>query len=145
MGKPVNIYLHAREDKTWQAIASEDSQKDDAVFFVGEGSYPAELYFVRFDMNGSSVMEREYCHSREELLETLNWIGEIGGIVSGVWEFDEDKDIPPDLLKIFEDGKERKLEMIFRIILDERISSAEKKLKDSNDIEEIDIKRNIEK
>lgn len=140
-----NIYLYANEKRVWQAIASEDPQKKDVEFLVKEGSYPAELYYVRFDLNGSRVMEREYCQNREELLDTLNWIGEIGGIVSGIWEFDEDKKMSPNLQKIFEDGKERKMEMIFRIVLDERISSAEKKKEENNNIEEIDIKRDTER
>lgn len=127
MKKPANIYLFANKDRTWEAFASDDPPKEDAAFFVREGSYPAELYYVRFDVNGSSVMEKELCQNIKELLETLNWIGKTGGIVSGVWEFDEDKEISPALYEIFKDGMERKPGMVFRIVIDERISSAKRK------------------
>lgn len=143
MKKPTNIYLYANEDRTWQGIVSDDLPKEGAVFFMQEQSYPATLFHVRFDLNGSSVMEKETIQNRDELLKALNWIGKTGGLVSSLWEFDEDKEISPDLLKIFKDGMARKMERIAGLTLDEKISSAEKKIGENNDIEKI-TKREVQ-
>ena len=106
------IYLTLKPDRTWFCSVADTDPSPQHFPLVQEGNYPVELYYSRVDLNGSSVTEMEPCKSRVELAETLNWIGQIGGTVEQLWDFDHNNAMLTGLADIFRSGRERRYEQV---------------------------------
>lgn len=104
----VNIFLIAEADGTWKAVIDPANTLASSALLTSEGTSPAELFYLRLDMNGSSNMEKDTCADRESLLESLNWIGQCGHSIVSLWDFDEDRPMSPELTDIFNAAWERR-------------------------------------
>lgn len=122
----VFIGLRLNKDNTWLADI-DDGTSDGVVRLVAENTYPVKFYYSRTDLNGSGCIEMDLCHSRQELLDSLNWCGKCGCVPSLIWDFDVDKTENQDLLNIIKIGYVRRLNAIKaeRAQLDDRITAAE--------------------
>lgn len=131
------IYLIGNEDGSWSASIAEKKPNTDAYEFIGEQTYPVDVFYARTDMNGSAVYEVEKCADRKELVSSLNWIGKCGYSLLGVWDFDSDNEISAEIEAIFEKAVTRRFDKITneakKLDLDEIISSAEKKASENQE------------
>ena len=98
------VYLIGKEDGFWSAVVDERAPNDKAVEFVAEGTYPVQVYYSRTDINGSGVYEMDECASREDLVRSLNFIGECGAVVRSLWDYDINKTLSENVWAIFEKG-----------------------------------------
>lgn len=103
-----NIFLMAGADGAWKAVTHPANTLASGALLTSEGAYPAELFYLRLDINGSSIMEMDTCADRETLLESLNWIGQCGHSIVSLWDFDEDRSMSPELTDIFHAAWERR-------------------------------------
>ena len=69
------VYLVPNTDGSWKTQITDVSPSTDAALLSAEGPYPVKVYYGRVDLNGSASVEREICHSRTDLVQTLNWLG----------------------------------------------------------------------
>ena len=69
------VYLVPNTDGTWKTQITDVSPASDAALLSEEGAYPVKVYYSRIDLNGSSTVERDICHNRGDLIQTLNWLG----------------------------------------------------------------------
>lgn len=106
------IYLTLKPDRTWFCSVADTDPSPQHFPLVQEGNYPVELYYSRIDLNGSSVTEMWVCKDRVALAETLNWIGQIGGTVEQLWDFDHNNAMLAGLADIFRSGRERRYEQV---------------------------------
>jgi len=121
------VFLAPSEGKFWSAIISAYPPDQSAVLLTAEQNYPAEVYFDRLDINGSSVTERCICEDRKALLETLNWIGACGHTPLALWDFDIDNLVEEKLFRLLENTYEKKCRLLQGIDLEEtEIIDAEK-------------------
>ena len=106
------IFLIPGNNEYWSAFISTRSSDDYAVELVAEGKYPAEIYYERLDLNGSGVVDGCICHDRNELLQTLNWIGACGHTPLTIWDFDIDKPISESLCQLLQNTYAHKCKRI---------------------------------
>ena len=106
------VFLIPGTDNYWSAEISSLSPADQAIELVVEGSYPADIYYERLDLNGSGVVDGYICHDRNELLQTLNWIGTCGHTPLTIWGFDIDQPIADDLCQLLQDTYKQKCKLI---------------------------------
>ena len=106
------IYLTPNADRSWSASISALPDYSNSALLTTEKTYPATLYYSRTDLNGSSVMEREICQSRVELLQTLNWLGKCGYLPMELWDFDAESVLDRQLTNILLDNQKRRMELI---------------------------------
>ena len=52
---------------------------------VKEGVYPVRMYYTRHDLNMCSELQACMINNREELVETLDWLGECRNGVVKLW------------------------------------------------------------
>jgi len=126
--KAPTIYLTLHRDQTWFSSVSDIRQNTSQVPLVKEGSYPTNLFWTRIDMNGSDVMEMQLCRNRKEVIDHLNWIGQIGGTVEQLWDFDHNKEIPIELADIFSTGRNHRYALL---------SETWKEMSDEHDISDL--------
>lgn len=107
-----NVFLVPDGSQFWSAAVAAQPPTDHAVLLTAEQSYPAEIFYERMDLNGSGITDGYICHDRNELLETLNWIGQCGHTPLSLWSFDIDKPIEEDLQKLLEDAYKKKCSLI---------------------------------
>lgn len=105
-----NIYLKLDENREWSAMVGCERPCDAAVLFVEEKEYPAKFYYSRTDLNGSSCIEMDVCNDRDEMLQSLNWMGKCGYTPLKVWDFDANKPNDKALFDIFNAGSARRAE-----------------------------------
>lgn len=110
------FYLTLNEDRTWSCSVLWTKPTPHAVRLVQEGAYPTEMYYTRADLNGSAVMESVVCRDRDELTRTLNWVGNIGGTVESLWDFDHKQPILTELADIFRAGREMRAEEAYAMM-----------------------------
>lgn len=110
------FYLTLNEDRTWSCSVAETEPSAQAALLVQEGAYPTEMYYTRADLNGSSVMESVACKDREDLKQCLNWVGQIGGTVESLWDFDHKQPILTELADIFRAGREMRAEEAYAMM-----------------------------
>lgn len=108
---PSHIFLSANPDRTWSAVASSNAPKGKSAHLVQEQSYPVEVIYTRFDLNGSSVVEGDVCNNRKELLSSLNWIGKCGSVPTHIWDFKLDASEDQTLFDIINDSTKRRFEL----------------------------------
>lgn len=124
------IYLKLDENREWRALVGVERPCEGAVLFVEEQEYPAKFYYSRTDLNGSASVEMDVCENRDELLQSLNWMGECGYTPLKVWDFDAKKCDDRELWEIFNAGSARRAEAAWEEMdglmgLDEAIEAAE--------------------
>ena len=106
------IALTPNPDRTWSAGMTQDISASQAIPFVAEGSYPAELIYRRTDINGSGVFESETCKTRDELLQVLNWMGKCGFVPLELWNYDIEQANDTALLSVFQQGELRRFDLL---------------------------------
>lgn len=107
-----NVYLRLNENRDWSAEVDRECPGPGAVLFVQEGKYPVEVYYERTDLNGSSVMEKDVCESRKDLIESLNWMGKCGYLPVSVWGFDVDQCVDRGLIGVFKAAIDQRAEAL---------------------------------
>ncbi len=112
------VFLTPNPDRTWSATVNSSAETAAGVFFTAEGPYPADLYYYRTDLNGSSVLEKETVLDRNALLSSLNWIGQCGYTVCSLWDYDMEKPITKGLERIFNDASERRREKLMAALFE---------------------------
>lgn len=105
-----SFYLKLDENREWTAMVDNERPCEDAVLFVEEQEYPAEFYYSRTDLNGSSCIELDVCKNREEMLQSLNWMGKCGYMPLKVWDFDAKEPHDKALFDIFDAGLAKRAE-----------------------------------
>ena len=113
---PAELYLFSNEDRTWSAGLFYEPPDCDAVKLLTEQDYPAQLFYSRTDLNGSLVFERELCQNREDLLQSLNWLGQCGYMPLELWSFDASSPMAPELIQIFERAADRRQEKLLAAV-----------------------------
>lgn len=107
------IYLASESDGSWSAFVFSSKSLDCAgALLTTEGQYPAELYYLRTDINGSSILERDICPDRQTLIASLNWIGSCGYSIVSLWDFDRENSFSQELMDIFAASYRRRAEEI---------------------------------
>ena len=101
------VYLVPNSDDTWITKVADAKPAPTAAALCIEGTYPVNLYYSRTDLNGSSTLERDNCQNREELMHTLNWIGECGYVPLSVWEYHAEKPMENSLANILNKAYDR--------------------------------------
>lgn len=102
------IYLTGHEDGTWSAGTE---RIPGAAKLVREKDYPVGLFYRRADINGSTVVEADVCKDRQELLDSLNWLGECCLTPTHLWDFDISKIRDRKLLCILDKAGDRRREV----------------------------------
>ena len=132
-----NSYIFVSLDKetgVWSAVASANRADNHPVRFCEEKDYPVDLYYMRTDINGSGIMEKELCNNRNELLETLNWLGKCGFTPWDVWDFHIGTSRNEKAMEIFAAGRRKRAEYAHSV-LDDMIDDADsKRLESKNEI-----------
>lgn len=105
-----SVYLLPGEEGLWSAGVYETSPALNAFKLCSEQDYPVSVFYRRYDLNGSSVYEQDFCKNKEELIDTLNWCGKCGNAVLEVWDFSLEKGNEPEIAKLFQDGFLKKME-----------------------------------
>lgn len=98
-----SVYLKQEPDATWSAAISPTSMPG-YIKLCDEKAYPALLYFERYDINGSGVIDIEVCADREALLRSLNQLGQFRYSVFSLWDAHLRNRISPEAAKIFSDA-----------------------------------------
>jgi len=107
-----NVCLKQGCNHSWYALICRDTASEDAAMLCTERDYPVEVTYRRTDINGSISYDTYICCDREDLLQTLDWLGTCGFIPCQVWNFDIDKDIEPALHKLFNEAYNHRLQKI---------------------------------
>ena len=102
-----NVYLVPKTDGSWKTQITNVSPAPDAALLTKEGAYPVKVYYSRIDLNGSSSIERDICHNRSDLVQTLNWIGQCGHPLLSLWDYDHNKPISQALIKVLNSSYDR--------------------------------------
>lgn len=126
------VYLIMNADRVWSADVPHGRVAAKAVRFCEEKDYPVELYYYRTDINGSGCVESDICKNRQELLKSLNWLGECGYTPLQLWDFRAETTRDERVMNIFAAGAQRRYEEM-RESLDEMIEAAEDLREDSSD------------
>jgi len=108
------VFLKQEPDASWSACIASSVPGPEYVKLCDEGAYPVEFYFNRFDLNGSSVTEKDVCQTREELLASLAWAGQCRDTVLSVWDFNIHKNADPAIDKLFSDGFAKRREIVLQ-------------------------------
>ncbi len=74
----------------------------DYIFIAKEGNYPVTLYYERYDIMGSRVVESHICHNREELLGELEWCGQCRNRIRCLWNHDLDSATDKRLFDLYQ-------------------------------------------
>lgn len=80
-----NFYIFKAKDGTW---GCSNEKREGSVLFLKEQEYPVKLYYTRFDLNGSGVVECDVCSNKDELMKALEWHGKCNHVIEQVWDFD---------------------------------------------------------
>lgn len=119
------IYISMnKETAVWSAVTSASRADNHAVRFCEEKEYPVDLYFMRTDINGSGIMEKEVCHNREELMQTLNYLGECGFTPWDVWDFHIESSRNEKAIDVFAEALRKREEKVLSA-LDDMIDAAD--------------------
>lgn len=116
--KPATVYLVPVNDPscgtswTTSLCSSDAPAVTDGIEFVREGDYPAEFYYSRTDLNGSTVVERDICKDREDLIQSLNWCGKCGYMPLQLWKFDSSAPMSGELLNLLNGVYNRRLNQL---------------------------------
>lgn len=108
----MSLFLHLEKDATWTAQFAPDVPGRGFVKLCGEGAYPVDFYYKRYDINGSAVFERDVCSNREELQKSLSWSGSCHNAVHALWDFDSSKCLDDAIHKLFHDTYAGKMDKI---------------------------------
>jgi len=106
------IYISQNEDNTWFASVSDGDILGIGTELTAEREYPVKVYYSRMDVMGNNLYDMDKCNNREELLETLNWIGLACYTLHGVWDFNLHNEISPELNIIFNNSFNRRVELL---------------------------------
>lgn len=117
------VFLVPDDKCNWFATISEKLPADHAIVLTTEQSYPVEIFYDRMDINGSGVTDGYICHDRNELLQTLNWIGQCGHTPLELWGFNIDNPIESDLHDLLKNTYEKKCRLIQNIDWEETVDS----------------------
>lgn len=101
------VYLVPKADGSWKTQITDVSPTSDAALLSAEGPYPVKVYYGRIDLNGSSSVEREICHSRADLVQTLNWLGLCGNPILSLWEYDHNQPMSSALSTVLNNSYDR--------------------------------------
>lgn len=101
------VYLVPKTDGTWKTMITDTPPTSDAASISTEGHYPVDVYYHRIDLNGSCVFEKECCQTREDLISTLDWLGQCGAPPLSFWSFDHKKTMDSALIKILNSSYDR--------------------------------------
>lgn len=108
----MNIYLIPDENFTYVSCISDDAPSTDAIFLVKEGSYPAEAWHERHDLNLDRLLMREELNNRDELIQYLDFLGSCRHALLNLWDYDINVDASDELLHLFDVCYARKVELI---------------------------------
>ncbi len=100
------VYLIPREDGTWDTAIT-NVLPAPAAALSPEGPYPAEVYYRRTDLNGSGTIEMDSCQNSQELIQSLNWIGQCGYLLLCFWDFQHDMPMEHALSSILDNVYDR--------------------------------------
>lgn len=101
------VYLVPRADDTWQTVVSPTRPDVSAAVLVPEGVYPVDLYYRRTDLNGSGVIEKDTCQTRDALTRSLDWIGQCGYLILSLWDYRYDMPMDHELVETLDRSYER--------------------------------------
>ena len=112
--QPSKIYMRALPDGKWTAYVcpQKHAEKLGYIFITDEGSYPVNLYYARYDIMGSKVVEMRVCYNRRELLEMLDWCGKCRTRILKLWEHDLDHASDPKLFELYRACGKREYELM---------------------------------
>lgn len=102
------LYITAEADHTWSASVKPQKGSDHRFKLTEEQEYPVNVYYRRTDMNGSSVYEMDICLNREDLLSSLNWIGQCRNTIVSLWDYKAGERTSEELMNIFNDASSHK-------------------------------------
>lgn len=107
-----NVYLIPCGDRAYYAQVSTNSPSPSAIFMVAEGNYPVEMWWSRHNLNMCRLWATETCNSREDLIDTLNFLGKCGHNVETLWDYDDKTTTNAKITELFDVCYERKCEQI---------------------------------
>lgn len=86
--KSGGIFLRALSDGKWIAYfcPKKHGVKSDYIFLTEEGRYPVTLYYERYDVMGSKVVEAHVSHTQQDLLDMLGWCGQCRCRILELWQ-----------------------------------------------------------
>lgn len=106
------VYLQLKENGVYTACVSSKPLSATFLKLCDEKEYPVSVYYSRLDMNGSSVLERDICNNREDLMSTLNWCGACRHTILEVWDFDLARNSNPEIVALFHASTTQKINLI---------------------------------
>lgn len=124
-----HVYLTLNADRVWSADVPLGRVDVKAVSFCEEKEYPVDLFYYRSEINGSGVVEKDVCQDRNELLKSLNWLGECGFTPLKLWDFRAETTRDERVMNIFAAGAERRYEAA-KESLEDLIDAAEGRVGD---------------
>lgn len=98
------LYITAGPDHTWSASVKSQKGSDPRFKLTEEQEYPVNVYYRRTDFNGSSVYEMDVCLNRNDLLSSLNWIGQSRNTIVSLWDYKAGERISEELSGIFNEA-----------------------------------------
>lgn len=107
-----HIYLIPTGDRAYKACIAATAPSPSAIFMVAEGTYPAELWWSRHDLNLCRQWCSEVCQNREALITLLDELGSCGHNVETLWDYEDSTSTNDALTQLFDDCYERKRETI---------------------------------
>ena len=104
------VYLIPCGDRAYRAAIAEAPPESAAILLAFEGSYPVEVTWTRFDMNGDRIWTGENCENDTELIELLDFLGKCGHTVEQLWNYDDHWNTDVELAELFDVCFARKME-----------------------------------
>jgi hypothetical protein len=100
--KEMNVYLVPTENATYQARIWNELPTENAILLIKEGGYPVSIWSNRYDTNMSYTPHFELAYGRDELVYKLNNLGQHGGTIQKLWQYDASKDPDSDVADLFQ-------------------------------------------
>lgn len=105
------VYIVPAKDATWSAVISAKQENMDAIRLCDEKTYPVEVFYRRYDVNGSSMLDTFVCVDRASLLDYLNWAGACRFPVTSFWDYRGESCADTRLWELFETGYRKRAEI----------------------------------
>lgn len=106
------VYLIPQEGSKWSASLSDVPPARSAIHLVDVQSFPAELFYSRIDSNGSLCYEKETIANKEDLVESLNWLGNCRWTPLSIWDFNLENTQNEALVTLFDEAAQKRMEII---------------------------------
>ena len=98
-----SVYLLMQKNGTWSAELGYIPPSENHVRLIAEDVYPVTLYYKRYDLMGSAILDKRTCRTRKGLLDALEWCGNCRNTICQLWSYDIEENDSPELKRFWEE------------------------------------------